>query len=100
MNKIKSLFFKINATDLVVIIFCAFLTLLNVAYCNKIETWYLNVLMNFAITAYIIFVSYFDEKKKRHYLETVALLVFCSTNIPAFQRIVFNGGPNSRDYLR
>ena len=63
MTKTKILLKSINPTDFIVIVFCQFLTLLNIIYYNKIETWYLNVLMNVAITAYIIFISYLDNKK-------------------------------------
>ena len=63
MTRIKNLLKNINPTDFIVIIFCQFLTLLNIIYYSKIETWYLNILMNVSITVYVLIISYIDKKK-------------------------------------
>jgi membrane-associated phospholipid phosphatase len=81
MNRLLKFIKGLNATDFVVIIFCQFLSILNFIFYNKIETWYLNVLMNFGITAYVIFIAYTDNKKynvfwrQLHYWYLVPLIL-------------------------
>ena len=80
MNKLQSHARNLNSTDVIVIIFCALLTLLNIIFSAKIETWYLNIAMNFGITAYIFYIAYKDNKvynlfiRQLHYWYLVPLI--------------------------
>ncbi len=77
MEKVINLF---AATDLVVIIFCQFLSALNLIFFKRIETWYLNVILNSVITIYVFFISNIDMKKNKiiwrqlHYWYLVPLI--------------------------
>lgn len=51
-----------NPADLVVVIFCILLSILNLIFFNKIETWYLNVLMNCLIILFVFFISIKSNK--------------------------------------
>jgi len=62
MRQIKILITGVNPTDFIVIVFCQLLTLLNLIYISRIETWYLNVFMNTALTVYVLFISYLNKK--------------------------------------
>ena len=54
---------NLNPTDFIVVVFVSLLTVLNLIYISKIESWYWNILLNVCIAAYVFFISYFDKKK-------------------------------------
>lgn len=74
----------LNATDLVVIVFYAFLTLLNIVFHDRIPEWKYLVAINFLICSVVFFLAYiasFPEKKiwrQIHYwyLAPLILLTF------------------------
>ncbi len=80
MKKVINLFAGLNPTDLIVIVFCQFLSVLNFIFPERIETWYLNVLLNSVITIYVFFISHIDRKKNKiiwrqlHYWYLVPLI--------------------------
>lgn len=57
MKKFLTRATDLNAADLIVVLFCSLLSLINIAFYFKIETWYLNVLMNCMIITFVFFVS-------------------------------------------
>lgn len=80
ITRIKTLLKNINPTDFAVIIFCSLLTIINIIFSAKIETWYLNIAMNFGIAAYILYISHKDNKvynlfiRQLHYWYLVPLI--------------------------
>ncbi|NOX19326.1 MAG: phosphatase PAP2 family protein [Chlorobi bacterium] len=53
---------KLNPTDFVVLVFYVFLSLLNLVYYHRVEQWYLLILANVFLIAFIFIVSYYDER--------------------------------------
>jgi membrane-associated phospholipid phosphatase len=78
------LLMKLNATDLVVIIFYLFLTILNLIYHSRIIEWPVLILINFAVISFVVSVAYLDDSGKRKfwfqvhywYLAPLILLTF------------------------
>lgn len=81
MKKIKQFILNINSTDFIVIIFCLFLSILNLLYINKINHWKVNLLLNAFIVGFIFFISYKDSHnnntiwKHLHYWYLVPLIL-------------------------
>lgn len=69
MKKLKSLIYNLTATDLLVIIFYVFLTLVNVIYLNQIDNWLLHVFGNFLLIGFVFFIAYIDKYKTNFYWE-------------------------------
>lgn len=72
---------NITPTDFVVVLFCLFLSALNVIYIEKINHWRENLVVNILIISYVIFISYKDQKnnpivwKHFHYWYLVPLIL-------------------------
>ncbi len=64
MKKIKSFVINLNATDLLVVSFTLFLSLLSVGFSHKVDYWLEIVLVNFALHIFVFTIAYWDEKKK------------------------------------
>lgn len=56
----RSLFFKINSTDLVVIVFYSLLNILNLLFMQSIPTWYLHIAANCLVILFVFSVTYLD----------------------------------------
>jgi membrane-associated phospholipid phosphatase len=82
MNKLKSYLYHLKAFDLIVVIFYALLTLLNIIFCFEIEVWGYLVFFNL-LTVFIAFLIPFFETKYEnkfwkivHYLYIAPLILF------------------------
>ena len=62
MNRLKSLIYDIKAFDLVVVVFYLFLIIINLIFHNRVEHWFLLILVNIAVIALAISISYFEVK--------------------------------------
>ncbi len=80
MKRSNSFLLSLNATDIIVITFCVLLSLLNLIFINRIEYWYLNILINVIIVISIIFIVINIKKDKNtiwhqlHYWYLVPLI--------------------------
>lgn len=84
MKKLKSLLINLNATDLLVVSFTLFLSVLSIVFSHNVHYWLEIVIVNFALQAFIFTLAYFDEKNRNlithqlrfWYLVPMILLVF------------------------
>ncbi|MDZ7765444.1 MAG: phosphatase PAP2 family protein [Melioribacteraceae bacterium] len=84
MKKIKSFLINLNATDLLVVSFTIFLSLLSIIFSYKVHYWLEIVIVNLALQLFIFTLAYFDEKNRNMfthqlrfwYLVPMILLVF------------------------
>ncbi len=60
MNKIKSIFFPLNISDLIVVIFYIFLTTLNIIFFDRIPQASFLILMNAGVFAFVFSIAYLD----------------------------------------
>ncbi|MDP4175379.1 MAG: phosphatase PAP2 family protein [Bacteroidota bacterium] len=78
------LILTLNITDLIVIAFYFFLTVLNLLFWNRIEQWYLLIVVNVIVTLFVFSAASFDDKGKSKfwsiihywYLAPLILLTF------------------------
>lgn len=61
MNKVKKLIINLNATDLLVVVFTSFLSLLAIIFSDKVVYWKEIVVINLVFQSFIFTVAYFDE---------------------------------------
>ncbi len=64
MNKIKQIFYLLNPSDFIVIVFYSILTILNVIFYSRIPYSSLLILANMFLFLYIFCVAYFDDDDK------------------------------------
>ena len=64
MKSIKNYFFNLYAIDVLVILFATFLTILNLLFINRIESWAEHVFLNTLLIIFILIISEIDKKKK------------------------------------
>lgn len=64
MKKIKPFIINLNATDLLVVLFTTFLSVLAVIFNSKVIYWKEIVLINILLQIFIFTLAYFDEHKK------------------------------------
>ena len=84
MNKIKKLIINLNATDLLVVLFTTFLSLLAVIFSDRVIYWQEIVIINIILQSFVFTVAYFDEHRRNMfthqlrfwYLVPTILLVF------------------------
>lgn len=84
MKSIKPLLKQFNITDIIVIIFYIFLTILNFIYHSVIEHWIILNLINLGVLSFVYITAYFDHKKSNQiwyyihywYLVPLVLLTF------------------------
>ena len=101
MIQIRKSLSGITATDFVVLIFCQFLSILNIIYFYKVQTWYVNIITNSLITAYIIAIASLVQKRKNNFYRQLHLwylvpLVFIFfkelyTMIEPIRGVIFDG---------
>jgi len=60
MNKIKSIFIKLNITDLIVVMFYIFLTVMNLIFYSRIDQASILILMNIGVFAFVLSIAYID----------------------------------------
>ncbi len=53
---------KLTPTDFVVLAFYVFLTLLNIVYYNRVEQWYLLVIANMFLLAFVFVIAHYDDE--------------------------------------
>lgn len=81
MKKEITLLRHINSTDLVVILFCTLLSVLNLIYSHRIEYWYLHIALNLLIVLFIFFIAFRLNKNDKtiwaqvHYWYLVPLIL-------------------------
>lgn len=64
MKKIKPFIINLNATDLLVVLFTTFLSVLAVIFNSKVIYWKEIVLINILLQTFIFTLAYFDEHKR------------------------------------
>ena len=69
MKKFKSLLYNLTATDLLVIIFYLFLSLLNIIYADRIDNWLIHIIGNILLIVFVFSIAYIDKYKSNFYWE-------------------------------
>ena len=62
MNKLRTYFFRLNATDFIVVIFALILIGLNIIYFERIDGWLRLVALDLVLILFVLTVAYLDEK--------------------------------------
>ncbi|MGE5499393.1 MAG: phosphatase PAP2 family protein [Syntrophothermus sp.] len=81
---LKNVLLKLNITEVVVISFYFLLTIMNLIFMGRVEQWYLLIIVNAGVTAFVISAAHFDDKGKHRfwsamhywYLAPLILLTF------------------------
>jgi len=82
MKKLKELILDLNASDIIVICFGLFLSALNLIFYSRIPNWYLNIIINFAFSGFILSLGYMHYTTKKvfweqfHYWYIVPTILF------------------------
>lgn len=82
MKFLKLLFKNLSATDLSVVVFFLFLSLLNIIFYSRIVGWYFLILVNSGVICLVIFLAYMHKKKATkgwmyaHYFYLLPLILF------------------------
>ncbi len=82
MKSLKAHFQNLNATDLSVVGFFLFLSLLNMIFCGRISHWYFLIPINFGVTGLVFFLAYMHKNKLNkgwmyaHYFYLLPLILF------------------------
>lgn len=71
MNKISHALKYLRAVDLIVILFAILLTLINLAFINRINNWDIHVFLNTITAILIFFIAYKDAQSSNIFLEQV-----------------------------
>lgn len=78
MERIRSFFLNLNTTDLTVIVFSVFLSVINIIFIGRIEYWYLNLTMNIIVITTAFYLSFKSKKggiwKQVHYWYLIPLI--------------------------
>lgn len=61
MKFFRDLLLKLNITDLIVVVFYAFLTIMNIIFFSRIEQWPVLIVMNLSIIAAVFGIAYLDH---------------------------------------
>ncbi len=102
MKKIKELLQDLTASDIIVIGFGLFLSLLNLIFLFKIEGWYVNILINFGFTAFIFALAYMHKATGKmfweqfHYWYLVPTIFFSFKEVGYMIRYIHNGADYDR----
>lgn len=54
----------LKAVDLIVVVFCSILSVINLIFVSRVPYWHFNIAVNFLITSFAIFSSYMSERKR------------------------------------
>lgn len=82
MKNIKSLFYKLKAFDLVIVVFFTFLIFINIIFRQDVDRWVMWVFLNIGVILFTFAIAYlessFDNKIWRiiHYWYTAPLILF------------------------
>jgi membrane-associated phospholipid phosphatase len=65
--KLKKLILNLNPTDLLIVVYSLYLSLVNIIFFDKVEEWYLLVSFNAFLIFFVFTIAYLD-KNKSHFL--------------------------------
>lgn len=60
-NRFTEFLQRFNITDIIVLVFYFFLSMLNILYCSRIESWYILLAVNAAVITFVFSVAYLDR---------------------------------------
>jgi membrane-associated phospholipid phosphatase len=82
MKFFKSSIRNLNITDLSTIFFFIFLSILNLIFYSKIESWIILIIINIGVITFVFTLAYLDKQKEKniwkylHYFYVVPLILF------------------------
>ena len=65
--KLKKLILNLNPTDLLIVVYSLYLSIVNIIFFDKVEEWYLLVSFNAFLIFFVFTIAYLD-KNKSHFL--------------------------------
>lgn len=89
MNKTKSFIIKLNATDLLVVSFTLFLSILGIVFHNRVQYWFEIVIVNLTLQIFIFLLAYFDEKNRNLITHQLRFWYLVPTIFLVFKEIYF-----------
>ena len=82
MMKIKNYFFSLTPMDSLVLVFASFLSVMNIIFHDRVDGWYLFVILNIVVILFVITIANLDRYKSNifwnqlHYWYVVPLIFF------------------------
>ena len=89
MNSIKNYFMNLYATDLLIISFATFLTILNLIFYSRVEYWVNHIFFNTLFTILILVIAKIDSEKKNFFWEQVHYWYILPIIFISFKEIYF-----------
>jgi len=87
MRKFKELLLELNASDLIVICFGLFLSVLNIIFNNNIPTWGLNIFINCVFSLFIFGVAYMHKSTQKTFWEQLHYWYLVPTILFSFKEV-------------
>jgi membrane-associated phospholipid phosphatase len=87
MRKFKELLLELNASDLIVICFALFLSILNAIFCSKIPKWALDISINLIYICFIFSLAYLHKTTKSKFWEQFHYWYLVPTILFSFKEV-------------
>ncbi|MBI9073095.1 MAG: phosphatase PAP2 family protein [Melioribacteraceae bacterium] len=99
MIRIKDYFLSLSATDLLVVIFYVLLTVINLVFCNKIDSWNLLIVFNIAVILFVFWIANFEKINKSFLVHQIHGWYLIPLIFVTFKELYLVNGPiHGSDY--
>ncbi|MFO7445377.1 MAG: phosphatase PAP2 family protein [Ignavibacteriaceae bacterium] len=89
MHRIKSFLHNLKAYDLVVVVFCIFLSLINIFYQDKIPQWQSFILINIGIIIFAFILAYLEDKYNSRIIRIIHYWYIAPLILLTFKQLYF-----------
>lgn len=89
MNKTKKLIINLNATDLLVVVFTTFVSLLAIIFYQRVFYWKEIVIINIFFQLFVFTVAYFDENSRNAFTHQLRFWYLVPTILLVFKELYF-----------
>lgn len=93
MEFLKTFLVKLKAYDLVVLVFYSFLTIINIIFNNRVEHWFIWVLVNIGIICLTFLIAFFENKYNNRFWRAVHFWYIAPLILLTFKELYYQIEP-------